>query len=95
MSTAARAIAIPAEPFEVPDRLHAIRDQIDWTQMLPEQAEGRAWQLQRIVKRAADVIIAALALLVLVPLTVALAIALRGAARRPAVTIPAGDASAP
>ena len=83
MSTAARVIPIVVEPFEVPDRLYAIRDQIDWTQALPVRAEGQAWRLQRMVKRGADVIIASLALLVLGPLLAVVAAIIKLTSRGP------------
>jgi lipopolysaccharide/colanic/teichoic acid biosynthesis glycosyltransferase len=83
MSTAARVIPIPAEPFEVPDRLYVIRNQIDWTQALPASAQGRGWRVQQVIKRAADIVIAACALLVLLPFLAVIAALVKLTSRGP------------
>jgi lipopolysaccharide/colanic/teichoic acid biosynthesis glycosyltransferase len=82
MSVAARVLQIDV-PFAVPDQLHAIRAQIDWQQALPPRAQGRNWVVQQIVKRAADVLLAALALLLLAPIFALVALVIKLTSRGP------------
>lgn len=82
MST--RAVAIPAAgkraeeaPGWVPEAIARVCAEHDWAAVLPPRASGRAWQWERRVKRALDVVLSAVGLIVLAPLMALIALAVR------------------
>lgn len=80
------AHAIPSEDGDaqsVPSRVMRIRSEMDWTAPLPARAGGAGWRLQRAVKRALDIVIAAVALIVCTPLLAVAAILIRTTSRGP------------
>jgi lipopolysaccharide/colanic/teichoic acid biosynthesis glycosyltransferase len=78
MNLAAGAqLARASDPFEVPARIHRIRAEMDWAAALPPRAQRASWQVQQRLKRGIDIVMALAGLLVLSPLLVAVAVAVR------------------
>jgi lipopolysaccharide/colanic/teichoic acid biosynthesis glycosyltransferase len=66
----------PGLPFPVPAEV--VRSwELDWDAFLPPQAQRWPWKLQQRVKRMADIVLAALGLLLLLPLLLIVAAAVR------------------
>lgn len=78
MSVAARAFpSDSSEPFEVPEQIRRIQAQTDWAAALPAHAGTWRWEVQQVIKRAADVVLAAGGLVVLAPLLAVIALLVR------------------
>jgi lipopolysaccharide/colanic/teichoic acid biosynthesis glycosyltransferase len=73
---AAQLPAVP-DPFLMPQRVHEIRRAMDWQAPLPPRAGGRSWRAQQIAKRALDLVLATVALIVLTPLLAVIALFIR------------------
>ncbi|HUF52052.1 MAG TPA: sugar transferase [Longimicrobiales bacterium] len=84
MNVAAHALPADAgEPFEVPDRVRQIRTQVDWQEALPPRAQGAGWRAQLVVKRGLDVVMAAAAIVALLPACAIIAFAVKLTSRGP------------
>ena len=84
MNVAARVLAHGfEEPFELPERVRQIRAQIDWSEALPARASSAAWAAQQGMKRLLDIVLAGAALLLLLPLFVAVAAIIKLTSRGP------------
>lgn len=84
MSVAARAAAVHAgDAVKVLDLVDRIRAEVDWRAPLPERAGGAAWQIQAVVKRVLDIVIAGAALLLLIPVFAVVAALIRATSRGP------------
>jgi lipopolysaccharide/colanic/teichoic acid biosynthesis glycosyltransferase len=73
----------PAEPFELPERAQRLRARVDWDAHLPERAGSTTWELQQVVKRGLDVMLAAAGLVLLMPLFVVVAVLVKLSSRGP------------
>jgi lipopolysaccharide/colanic/teichoic acid biosynthesis glycosyltransferase len=86
-----RAAAIPASgahddapaPDWVPEAVLRACAEYDWAAVLPRHAHGGRWRAGRRVKRVLDIVLAAAGLILLAPLLVLLAIAIRLGSRGP------------
>lgn len=65
------------------DRVENFRTQISWETFLPGRAFTRSWQLQKMAKRAFDIVGALLLLVVLSPLFLLIAVAVKVTSRGP------------
>ena len=78
MNVAAGALgAGAADRYVLPESVQRIRAQVDWSSYLPARASGAGWQVQLALKRVLDVVLSLVALVLLAPLFVVVAIALR------------------
>jgi lipopolysaccharide/colanic/teichoic acid biosynthesis glycosyltransferase len=78
MSLAARVWPADAEgPFGLSEQIRRIREETPWEAMLPPQTGMRRWQLQQVLKRILDVVLAGAALVALAPLFLAIATIIR------------------
>jgi lipopolysaccharide/colanic/teichoic acid biosynthesis glycosyltransferase len=76
-STSGDATAGDALPFHIAESTLQIIRSYDWDAVLPDRARGWRWRAARRVKRAMDVVLAATLLVVLSPVLLAAAIAVR------------------
>lgn len=82
MSVPAHAIPFPVEePLDTTERIRRIRDAVDWDAGVPRRDSARTLKLA--VKRLFDVVVSALALLVLAPVFLVIAIAVKATSRGP------------
>ena len=76
-------VRLETTPFPIPEKVDQLRWELDWQSYLPARAQGFAWQRDRAIKRAIDVVLASAALLVLSPLLLLIAIAVKVTSRGP------------
>jgi lipopolysaccharide/colanic/teichoic acid biosynthesis glycosyltransferase len=65
-------LAGEALPFPVPSIVLRLRGEVDWEGFLPPGALGFRWRVERRLKRAFDIVVSLLLLLVLAPVLVAI-----------------------
>jgi lipopolysaccharide/colanic/teichoic acid biosynthesis glycosyltransferase len=86
-----RAASIPSvrdteptrRPEWVPEPVLRACAEYDWSAVLPPHARTRRWRIQRHVKRAFDIVVAATALVVLAPLLTLIALLIKATSRGP------------
>jgi lipopolysaccharide/colanic/teichoic acid biosynthesis glycosyltransferase len=84
MNVAGRLLGVRATASPpVPEPVRRIRAQADWSSYLPPHAASAGWRVQLLVKRATDVVLSLVALVVLLPLFAVVAIAIRLTSRGP------------
>lgn len=88
MST--RALGVPGsagpaagDAFVMPDAIRRLSDEVDWDAALPYRAATLRWRTARRAKRAADVVIASVLLLSLLPLLLLIALLVKATSRGP------------
>jgi lipopolysaccharide/colanic/teichoic acid biosynthesis glycosyltransferase len=77
------AVAHAGNIVEVLDLVDRIRADVDWSAPLPERAGGAAWRIQAVTKRVLDIVIAGVALMLLSPLFVVVAVLIRATSSGP------------
>ena len=73
----ADAPAYAAPPSDLADRVRIICENMDWDAALPPAAFTTGWRVQQVIKRALDIVLSAGALLILSPLLLLVAIAVK------------------
>lgn len=64
-------------PFPVPEVVERLRWEEDWERYLPPRAGGLRWRVEQRVKRALDIVVSLVLLVVLSPLLVTIAVLVR------------------
>lgn len=70
-------------PFAVPEAVARAWDGDDWESVLPPRARTRRWRIERRLKRAFDIVLSAVGLVVLSPLFLLLAILIKATSPGP------------
>ncbi len=80
----AEALELPKpHPYPVSEVVLKLRREVDWEAFLPERAHGFRWRTGQAVKRAADVVLSGIGLLLLTPLFAAIALLIKLTSRGP------------